>query len=101
INAPLPAPRELFDAPSIAELPFIEYDRTFQEHSAWEWERHAYDASYAIRFLLSKFPRWSSLPESVTDDAMKAVNAALITTFVARARREGSTPIVVYFPGAS
>lgn len=99
LNLPLPPPAELFDEPSIADLPFIDYDRTFQEHPAWEWERHFYHHSYAVRFLLSRFPRWPSLTATADDSALRAVNGALLARFVKLARRQGSTPIVVFFPG--
>ena len=95
LNFPLPHPEFIFTRQFITELSFIEYDRYFQS-AEWEW--HSYFSAYAIRFLLSRFPRWSVLRPNTDDEAMKAVNGAIFQAFLGLAREQGSTPIVVYFP---
>ena len=95
LNFPLPRPEFIFTRPFITELPFIEYDRSFQS-AEWEW--HSYLNAYAVRFLLSRFPRWPVLRPNIDDEAMKSVNGAIFHAFLGLSRAQGSIPIIVYFP---
>jgi hypothetical protein len=95
INVPLPPPHEIFSAPSIDRLPFVRFDRRYDP---WEWQPHVYHHSYVVRFLQSQFPRWPSPRPEVSDDQTHRINAALLRTFVERARADGATPLLVYFP---
>jgi hypothetical protein len=98
LNVPLPTPDSIFAKDSIRDLPFIEHDGFFQPHD-WEW--HPYHYSYAIRYLLSRFPRWPVTRSEISDEAMRSINGKLFRTFVQSTQTEGSTPIVVYFPSRS
>jgi len=98
LNLPLPTPESIFAKQSINELPFVEYDGSFQRT---EWESHFYHYSYSVRFLLSKYPRWPLPQPTVTDGALKSVNGEIFRAFVRLAHERGSTPIVVYFPAHS
>jgi hypothetical protein len=98
LNLPLLTPDSIFAKDSITELPFIEYDGSFQR-ADWEW--HFYDYLYSFRFLFSRFPRWPVPRPSVSDEAMRSINGELLRSFVRLARWHGSTPIVVYFPARS
>jgi hypothetical protein len=95
LNLPLPTPEFLFAKKSITELPFVEYDGSYQRT---EWESRFYHYSYSVRFLLSKYPRWPIPRPTVTDEALKSVNGEIFRSFVRRAREQGSTPIVAVFP---
>jgi len=98
LNLPLPTPESIFTKQSITELPFVEYDGSFQRT---EWESRFYHYSYSIRFLLSKYPRWPLPQPTVTDGALKSVNGEILRSFVRLARERGSTLMVVYFPARS
>ena len=98
LNLPLPTPESIFTKKTITELPFIEYDQSFQR-AEWEWNFYHY--AYSIRFLVSRFPRWPVAGPPVSDEVMKSINGELFRSFMGLARKEGSTPIVVYFPSKS
>jgi len=98
LNLPLPTPDSIFAKNSITQLPFIEYDGSFQRT---EWERRFYHDAYSIRLLLSRYPRWPVPGPNVSDEAMQSINGELLRSFVRMAREQGSTPIVVYFPSRS
>jgi hypothetical protein len=95
LNLPLPTPESIFAKHSITELPFIDFDGSY-DRTEWEWRFYHY--AYSIRFLLSRFPRWPVAGPAVSDEAMKFINGELFRSFVQLARKEGSTPVVVYFP---
>lgn len=98
LNLPLPAPESIFAWQSITQIPFIEYDRSFEPND-WDWG--FYDHAYSMRFLLSKFPRWPVARPIVSDEALKSVNGHLLRSFVRLAEDRGSKPIVVFFPSAA
>jgi hypothetical protein len=95
LNLPLPTPELIFASRSIHDLPFIDYDPSYQRG---EWEWRFYDYLYSIRFLLSRYPRWQVVRPAISGEAMKALNGEILRSFVRLADQEGSTPIVVYFP---
>ena len=97
LNRPLPRPESLFASKSLAELPFVDLDPAFDPI---QWEKHFYHRSFAVRFVLSRFPRWQVPAPAVSDDALRAVNAELIRQFVRTVKDAGSTPVVVYFPSS-
>ncbi|HKW12423.1 MAG TPA: hypothetical protein VJO33_18695, partial [Gemmatimonadaceae bacterium] len=69
----------VFAKRTIAELPLIQYDHDFDPY---EWDWHSYDHSYAIRYLLSRYRRWSPPRPAVDNKALASVNAALFRAFV-------------------
>ena len=95
LNVPLPRAASLFGKRSIAELPFIEDDISFRKE---EWDGHAYDRSYVVRFLRSRFSPWMTTRPTVTEEALRAVNGEIFRTFFRMVRANGSTPLVVVFP---
>jgi hypothetical protein len=95
LNLPLPAREELFAKRSITDLPFVEFDAAYQP-AEWRWR--FYHRSYAARFLLSRYPAFSTPRRPVTAEAQRALNAEIVRAFVRLARERGSIPIVVYFP---
>jgi hypothetical protein len=96
VNTPLPAPDTIFAHREIAELPFVELDPAFGQRS--DWEERFYHHSYAIRFGLSRFPRYPELPSALSDDAMKSLAAGLVRSFLDDAHANGSRALVVFFP---
>jgi hypothetical protein len=98
LNTPVPAPAAIFGAGSVRELPFIEYDRRYRS-SDWQWR--FYHASSAVRFLLSRFPRWTAPGRWTSNEQLETVNRRLLRSFVDLAQREGSTPVLLYLPGPS
>jgi hypothetical protein len=98
LNLPLPAPASIFAKGSITDLPFVEHDRAFDPV---EWEWHAYHHAASVRFLLSRFRRWSGPRPSVTDEALRAINVRILLAFARLARDEGSQAIVMFLPSRS
>ena len=98
LNHPLPTPESILEMHSITDLPFIDYDVSFERA---EWEQRFYHYAYSVRLLLSRFPRWPVSRSTVSEEAIESVNAELLRSFVRLARGQGSTPIVVYFPSTS
>jgi hypothetical protein len=94
LNVPLPSPRAILAAPSIRDLPFVEYDPGYREED-WQWR--PLDRSYLYRFLASAYSGWWSDPRS-SHERVFALNAEIVRSFIHQARAEGSIPIVVYFP---
>jgi GDSL-like lipase/acylhydrolase family protein len=95
LNVPLPEPEWIFTRESIDQIPFVEYDGSFESND-WDWG--FYDRSYAVRFLLSRLPRWPTARPVVSDMMLRTINGELLRSFVKLAEDRHSTPIVVYFP---
>lgn len=95
LNTPVPRVDSLFTAQRISDLPLIQYDRSFDP---LEWQRHPYDAVYAIRLLLSKYRHWSVLGPLVNDEALERVNGEILRAFVRTVQEHGSTPVIVFLP---
>lgn len=92
LNQPLPAPAFLFSRASIEELPYLDYDRSYD---ASEWRSHFYDRAYALRLLFSLYPRWRPPPPASESESL---NLALLRAFVDAAHARGSFPLVVVLP---
>jgi hypothetical protein len=91
----VPGPREIIEHRSVEELPFITYDPGYDPHQ-WRWQPMHH--SYLARFLVSRFPRYGERPPDATDEAVAALNLAILGAFTALAREDGAVPLVVYFP---
>ncbi len=98
LTRPAIAPDSLFATQRINQLPIIEYDHDFEPYD-WDW--HAYDRSYAIRYLLSRYRRWSPRRKSVDDAALATVNIAIVRSFEREVRDAGAMPVVLFFPARS
>jgi hypothetical protein len=95
LNVPLIHPEAIFARHSIADLPFVTYDPSY--HPA-EWEWRLYHASYLVRFVLSRFPRWPQRPQHLSSEQADALNGRIVQSFVEQSRAEGSEPLLVYMP---
>lgn len=95
VNVPLPHPEAILTQPSIRDLPFITYDMTY---NAADWESHFYDASYFVRFMLSRFPRRSQRPHELWRQEADELNRRIVRKFVEESRAEDSELLIVYMP---
>jgi len=95
LNVPPLTPEAIFSKSSIKDLPFIEYDRGYNQ-ADWQWRY--YHHSHLLRFLISRYPLWPVPSQDVSEVAMKSVNSELMRSFVRLATAEHSIPIVVYLP---
>jgi hypothetical protein len=95
LNVPLPSPSSILAAPSITELPFIEYDPGYQ---AEDWRWHVLDSSYLYRLLVSRWRTWSGPDRRRADARVIELNRAIVRAFVNEASAAGSRPLLVYFP---
>ena len=96
LNVPLDPPTELFARPSVMDLPFLSREPGYV---ADEWRRRAYDSSYLLRFLFSRF-RPSARPEVEDEwnEEIAQLNTALLLQFISDAAADGTSPMIVYFP---
>jgi hypothetical protein len=95
LNVPLPSPEAILKTPSIADLPFIEYDRGYR---AEDWTWHPLDRLYLYRFLASLYRALSSPPRKASDERVVALNREIVRAFIRDVRADGAIPLVVYFP---
>ena len=95
INEQPRTPQAIFSAESILELPLLEYDQGYVQS---DWVRHFYHRSYLARLFVSWVRRCSIEGAEVTDEALVAVNASILETFVRSATEAGVIPLVVLFP---
>ncbi len=92
INLPLPEPQTLFNSHSIADVPFMDYDRSYRT-SDWNW--HLYQLSYLLRFAVSWTPTWKQ-PD--IDEETLALNQVILQTFVRRVQEDGAIPLILFLP---
>ena len=90
----LQSPSQILATESIADLPYITDDPGYD---AEQWEHHFYDASYAVRFVRSRFRRWP-IPKAETRTGTVQLNRELVLRFVRVAEADGAVPLVVFFP---
>jgi hypothetical protein len=95
LNVPLPSPRSILAAPSIRELPFIEYDPGYR---AEDWRWHVLDWSYLYRLIVTRWRASAGPDPQRSDERVLELNRAIVRAFVREARAEGLSPLVVYFP---
>jgi hypothetical protein len=95
LNLPLPSPDVVFARRSVADLPYIEFDRGY-DRAEWEW--HWYHHSFLSRYLLSRWPRWPVRGPVVSDDAKRSLNHAMLRSVMRETAEAGSSLIIVYFP---
>jgi hypothetical protein len=86
----------IFALPSIAALPFLEYDIGYRSPD-WRWR--PYHLSYLVRLVLSRYPVQEGRGPAVSQEALRVINGALVRDFVQLARADGSIPLVLYLPG--
>lgn len=98
LNVPPLMPQDLFSRGSIIDVPFIEYDRGYRSN---DWQSTFLHRSYLARAILTLFPRWEAVAPEKSDEAMIAVNASILQSFVQSARSVGTIPLVVFFPEAN
>lgn len=87
-------PSQILDTESIADLPFIADDPGYDPS---EWEGHVYDASFAVRFVRSRFRRWPA-PKAETHANVAQLNTELVLRFIRVVESDGAVPLVMFFP---
>ena len=93
LNVPPLAPRDMFSKQDIADLPYLDYDRGYNEG---EWHSHLFPYSYLARYVAAAFPRWPKPNPNTSAESLVSVNAAIVRSFVRSAREAGSVPLIVY-----
>jgi hypothetical protein len=82
---------------SVFDLPNLALDESFDSK---HWVPSLFGASYAWRLLATRYPRWGRRTEPSTRTGSEFIAEHLIRRFIEDARREGSRPVVVYFPSS-
>lgn len=95
LNVPLLTPQDLFSRRSIAEEPFLEYDRGYRQAV---WQPSSLHWSYLARAVMTLFPPGQIERPEISDAALISINRAILRTFVQSVRSAGSIPIVQFFP---
>ena len=95
INLPLPSLETIANTRSMSDLPYIDYDRFFVP-GIWELPRWRYlYNSYLFRLYVTWFPLWRT---QYKGNSIETINHALLRSFLLAAKREGTTPVVLYLP---
>ncbi len=97
LNVPTITPDAIFEKSSTRELPLLDYDGNFAP-TAYAWESNPLYASFLVRFIATKFPRWTKVGAEVNDGMAVQLASRLIEEFVAAAQARQAQPIVVYLP---
>ncbi|BCA54123.1 hypothetical protein W02_12630 [Nitrospira sp. KM1] len=98
INHPLIGVNEMFTKPSIRELPFIDYDLSYNE-TEWDRPRWAWlNRSYVFRLLISLYPLHEPERAQVSEDELEKVNRVLLQKFLSLAGQDRARPLIVYLP---
>lgn len=98
INQPLIKPDALLSTHSIADLPFVDYDKRYIEA---EWDQPAWKYFYnsvMFRLLISMYPPSTPERPAVSGNMERAINRAVLRSFVGAVSKRGGTPLVVYLP---
>lgn len=98
INAPLVSPRDVFAAPSISDLPYVQHDAKFQREQ-WDFDawRLAYH-SYIFRLMISLFPLQEKERPEVSIAETTSVNAGLLRAFMEEAAAHRTRTMIVFLP---
>jgi len=95
LNLPVLSPEAILEKPGVAALPFVEHDPGYNPD---EWEWHVVYASHLVRYVVSRFPRWTARSQADWATEEIAVNSEILRTFGRQAATDGTVPFVIYFP---
>lgn len=95
INFPVLSPEAILEKHAVADLPFVDRDPGYNPD---EWKRHMAQASYLVRYLVSRFPRWTARSQADWATEEVAVNSEILRAFGRQAAIDGTVPFVIYFP---
>jgi hypothetical protein len=99
INTPLIAPKDIFAEPDVHELPYLDHDMAYDR---FEWESSSSwqipQRSFLFRFLTAWPPRSALAEQNASDVAIQELGHRILASLLESIRRDGATPIVVYFP---
>lgn len=95
LNVPVIPAEKIYTSDSIFDLPLLQYDAYFLRR---DWERSGFDASYLMRYLFSRFPRWDPQPVDLSDASLDELSARLIESLARKVERSGSSLLIVFLP---
>ncbi|MGH8490566.1 MAG: SGNH/GDSL hydrolase family protein [Gammaproteobacteria bacterium] len=98
INVPTLSPEEMFRKTRVSDLPFLEHTLGYYP---LDWKETVSYFPHLIRFIVPRFVHRLARNQNATKEAIFSVNEAILGAFVKKAKKTGSTPIVVYLPGRS
>jgi hypothetical protein len=98
INAPIPAPKEIFSHLSVGALPYLHLDDYYR---SFEWERGGFwtplEKSYIFRLAYSFRPPSDARQEERNENA-SSLAKSVIQRLVSDITQDRAVPLVVYFP---
>lgn len=97
LNVPTIPPSAIFAKTRISDLPYLQYDMGY---TPLEWKHEWYHSSYVVRFLLTRFPQWTSLNANASEEAIFSLNERILRAFVEQATESRTIPVIAYFPTA-
>jgi hypothetical protein len=98
INIPLLAPAQILSTLNVLDLPFVDFAVGYEP---LQWYLRRDGVPLLLRYLHALFPRWPTAGEHNSLEAIVELNVRLLEEFVQLATRNGSIPILVYFPTGS
>jgi len=96
INVPTLSPEEMFTKTRVSDLPFLEHTLGYYP---LDWKETVSYFPYLIRFIVPRLVHQLTPNQNATNEAVFSVNEAILRAFVKKAKKTGSTPIIVYLPG--
>lgn len=98
MNLPLVKPDAVMSTRSVADLPFVAYDKRYVQA---EWDQPAWKYLYnsvMFRLLISIYPSSERARPAISDNMTRSINRAALRSFVEAVSKRGSMPLVVYLP---
>lgn len=95
INVPVISAEQIYAQDSIFDLLLVEKDVLFQRS---HWERSFHDASFVMRYLFSRFPKWDAQPADLSETALDELSARLIEALSAKVDAAEAKLFVVFLP---
>lgn len=90
----IPSPELIFSRERIDELPHLGHEPGYRPA---EWTFRWYHGSCLLRFLLSRFPRWTRTDERAHEETA-ALGAEILRSFLRDAAAGGSAGLLLYLP---
>ncbi len=100
LNVPLPTPTEIFAAKSIHQLPYLQADINYNwlewERAPWRWLQH----SMLFRTAVSLPAGVPSPRKAAFEQEQRLLNRAVLQALSDAIRKDGATPLFLFFPEA-
>jgi hypothetical protein len=95
LNVPVIPAEKIYENNSIFDLPLLDSDSYFDRS---DWKRSALHASYVMRYLFSRFPRWQPPREDMSEAALNELSARLIASLAREVENVGAKLVIVFLP---